>query len=269
MTLGHVSYLDPEMIGLHELLLKRFGDRYALNLRGGAPLQLNFEAPHSYGPASKCADCPATKYRQDLPFWQGALPKRYMLVAQDAGKGEEHPDRPEFNTVFSIHRLFNEPQAYLKEARHARYHAYLRSLLPEADDLGSMYFTDLVKCAFSTGGMDAAACPCRSDLLAEMAAVRPQVVVFFGSQAFAAGRAMLEAQGFAFQALGEPVRVRVNKSRELTIQMGRCAGRKELFLGIPQLGQNRYSNEGYARMLEVMRAQVRPVIMQHLSDPVD
>lgn len=261
--------MGPELLRLHQLLLKRFGDRYALNLRGGAPLQLNFEAPLSFGPATKCADCPATKYRQDLPFWQGALSKRYMLVAQDAGKGEEHLDRPEFNTVFSIHRLFNEPQAYLKEARHARYHAYLRSLLPEADDLGSMYFTDMVKCAFSTGGMDAAACPCRSDLLVEMAAVRPGVVIFFGTQAFATGIGMLRAKGSGFQPLGEPLRVRVNKGRELSIHMGQCAGRKELFLGIPQLGQNRYSNEGYERMLEVMRAQVRPVIMQHLSDPVD
>jgi|GEM_PF-4622296 uracil-DNA glycosylase len=261
--------MGPELLRLHQLLLKRFGDRYARNLRGGHPLQMNFGAPLSFGPASKCTDCPATKYRQDLPFWQGSLPKRYMLVAQDAGKGEEHPDRSEFNTVFSIHRLFNEGEGYLKEARHARYHAYLCSMLPEADDLGSIYFTDLVKCAFSTGGLDASSCPCRSDLLIEMAAVRPQVVIFFGSQAFAAGKAMLEAQSFAFQALDEPVRVRVNKSRELTIQMGRCAGRKELFLGIPQLGQNRYSNEGYSRMLEVMRARVRPVIMQYISDPVD
>lgn len=260
--------MEPYSFRLHQLLLKRFGDRYARNLLGGNPLQLSFEAPLSFGPATKCTDCPATKYRQDLPFWQGALPKRYMLVAQDAGKGEEQPDRPEFNTVFSIHRLFNEPEAYLKEARHTRYHTYLRSLLPDADDLGAVYFTDLIKCAFSTGGMDAATCPCRNDLLVEMTAVRPSVVIFFGSQAFSTGLDMLHAKGYAFQPLGEPVRVRVNKARELSIRIGRCASREELFIGIPQLGQNRYSKEGYEHMLEVMRTQVRPVIVQHLSNPV-
>lgn len=261
--------MDTNAERLHQLLLKRFGDRYARNLRGGAPLQLNFESPLSFGPASKCTDCAASRYRQDLPYWQGALPKRYMLVAQDAGKGQEHADRPEFNTVFSIHRLFNEGEAYLKETRHARYHAYLRSMLPEADDLGSMYFTDLVKCAFSTGGLDASASPCRSDLLVEMAAVRPNVVVFFGSQAFSTGMAMMQGQGFAYQPMTEPVRVRVNKGRELTIRMGHCVGRAELFLGIPQLGQNRYSTEGFANMLNAMRDQVRPAIMRHIATATD
>lgn len=261
--------MDTNAERLHQLLTKRFGDRYARNLRGGAPLQLNFDSPLSFGPASKCTDCAASRYRQDLPYWQGELPKRYMLVAQDAGKGEEHADRPEFNTVFSIHRLFNEGEAYLKETRHARYHAYLRSMLPEADDLGSMYFTDLVKCAFSTGGLEASASPCRSDLLVEMAAVRPKVVVFFGSQAFVAGMGMMQAQGFAFLPLGEAVRVRVNKGRELTIRMGRCAGRQELFLGIPQLGQNRYSKQGFDNMLATMRQQVRPVIMRHIAATTD
>ena len=103
----------------------------------------------------------------------------------------------------------------------------------------------------------------------EMAAVRPKVVVFFGSQAFVAGMGMMQAQGFAFQPLGEAVRVRVNKGRELSIRMGRCAGRQELFLGIPQLGQNRYSKEGFDNMLATMRQQVRPVIMRHIATATD
>jgi uracil-DNA glycosylase len=261
--------LTPEQQSLDNLLKKRFGDRYRGNLRNGVPLQLAFDHPQPFGPATKCTECPAKQYRQDLPFWQGGLPKPYMLVAQDAGKGKDDPHRPEFNTVFSIHRLFNEGEAYLREARHARYHAYLRSMLPEADDLGSMYFTDLVKCAFSTGGLDASASPCRSDLLVEMAAVRPKVVVFFGSQAFTVGMAMMQSQGFAYQPITEPVRVRVNRGRELTIRMGRCAGRQELFLGIPQLGQNRYSKQGFDNMLATMRQQVRPVITRHIAEDLE
>jgi uracil-DNA glycosylase len=257
---------DAGQRALHLLLAKRFGDRYLGNLKGGAPLQVAFDSPKPFGPGTKCKECAATRYRQDLPYWQGGLPKRYMLVAQDAGKGEEQSGGAEFNTVFSMHRLFNEGEAYLKETRHARYHAYLRSMLPEADDLGSMYFTDLVKCAFSTGGLDASASPCRRDLLVEMAAVRPQVVVFFGSQAFSTGMSMMQAQGFAFQPLAEPVRVRVNKGRELSIRMGNCVGRAELFLGIPQLGQNRYSTEGFANMLNAMRDQVRPAITRHIRE---
>ena len=38
----------------------------------------------------KCTDCIATKYRQDLPFWiNNFSDKKIMIVAQDAGKGEE------------------------------------------------------------------------------------------------------------------------------------------------------------------------------------
>lgn len=238
------------------------------NLSGGVPLKISFDAPLSFGPETKCSACPATKFRQDLPFWHGSLPKRYMVVAQDAGKGFEDLARPEFNTVFSIHRLFNEPDRYLAEARHARYHSYLRSLLPETDDLKDVYFTDLIKCAYSTGGMDVAECPCRSDLFVEMAAVRPDVVIFFGARAFSTSIALLQGKGFGYLPLGRPLAVRVNKGRELKIHLGHCPGRDELFVGIPQLGQNRYSNEGFKRMLDVMRTEVQPVILKHLEGRV-
>jgi hypothetical protein len=102
-----------------------------------------------------------------------------------------------------------------------------------------------------------------------MAAVRPKVVVFFGSQAFTVGMAMMQSQGFAYQPITEPVRVRVNRGRELTIRMGRCAGRQELFLGIPQLGQNRYSKQGFDNMLATMRQQVRPVITRHIAEDLE
>jgi hypothetical protein len=105
--------------------------------------------------------------------------------------------------------------------------------------------------------------------LVEISAVRPRVVVFFGSQAFSTGMSMLQGQGFGFRPLGDPLRVRVNKGRELAIRMGHCAGRKELFLGIPQLGQNRYSREGFANMLDAMRHHVRPVVMQYLARAAD
>lgn len=49
----------------------------------------------------KCINCIATKFRQDLPFWiNNYSDKKIMIIAQDAGKGEEDK---KINTVFDMH----------------------------------------------------------------------------------------------------------------------------------------------------------------------
>ena len=143
----------------------------------------------------KCQECPAMIFRQDIPFWlETHKNKKLMVVAQDAGKGKEDHS---LNTVFSIHNAHIDLKNYFDTSpRHRRYFELFKDLIGHDKFLYDIYFTDIIKCAYSTGieGSFSLA-SCKEDLFYEINEVDPKGLILMGKAAQNAFTAMAVSQG--------------------------------------------------------------------------
>jgi uracil-DNA glycosylase len=131
----------------------------------------------------KCTDCIATKYRQDLPFWiNNFSDKKLMIIAQDAGKGEEDQ---KINTVFDMHSFHLNEDIYINKHRtHHKYVDLFRKISGKTNFLEDIYFTDIIKCAFSSDkGIKSHSCLCSKDIFREIEFVKPKSIILMGTQA--------------------------------------------------------------------------------------
>jgi uracil-DNA glycosylase len=131
----------------------------------------------------KCISCPAHIYRQDFPFWIGShINKKLMVIAQDAGKGFEDFG---INTVFSIHVAGINLETYFNaSSRHKRYFELFKGMFDKEDFLHEIYFTDIVKCAFSTENkIKLDEVNCKDDVFIEIEEVNPKAIVLMGTAA--------------------------------------------------------------------------------------
>jgi uracil-DNA glycosylase len=143
------------------------------------------EAYNSANPITidKCTDCIATKHRQDLPFWiDNYSNKKIMVIAQDAGKGDE--DR-KINTVFDMHSFHLDEEKYLNKHRtHYKYVDLFKKITGKKNFLEDIYFTDIIKCAFSSDkSIKSNSCLCSNDIVQEINLVNPASIVLMGNQA--------------------------------------------------------------------------------------
>lgn len=247
---------------LHSLLEKRFGDRYLKNLKKVDHIELDYQNIIKLKPNNKCKECKATETRQDLPFWLGKPKKDFMLIGQDPGKGDEGV---EFNTVFSIHQLHLDYYSYIREKKHSKYYHYFSVLFPVENLLEKVYFTDIVKCAYSTKNFNIEDCKCRFDIFQEIEAVKPKVVYLFGSQAFTTTINIMNEKGFSFNPEYAPFEFLINKNQKRKISIGSFENFQDIkFIAVPQLGQNRFSLVGFENMLQLIESQIRPIVMSYL-----
>lgn len=131
----------------------------------------------------KCHSCPARIYRQDLPFWTGSHKnKKLMVIAQDAGKGIEDFG---LNTVFSIHNAHSNPEAYFAAShKHIGYFNLFKDLIGNDNFLDHIYFTDIIKCAYSTGTEGSfELASCKDELFYEIDEVAPSAIILMGKAA--------------------------------------------------------------------------------------
>ena len=131
----------------------------------------------------KCQNCPARIYRQDLPFWTGSHKnKKLMVIAQDAGKGMEDWG---LNTVFSIHNAHSNLEAYFAAShKHIGYFNLFRDLIGNDNFLDHIYFTDIIKCAYSTGSEGSfELASCKDQLFYEIDEVAPSAIILMGKAA--------------------------------------------------------------------------------------
>lgn len=171
---------------LLQLLEKRFGSKVHHftavkdNFLYLYPEKLEqYNQPH----CDKCTLCEAHIYRQDLPFWAGPhAHKKLMVVAQDAGKGYEENS---VNTVFSIHvAILNTEKYFEASPRHKRYFELFKGMFYDTDFLNHIYFTDIIKCAYSTENkFKVSDINCADDLFVEMEAVNPGALLLMGTAA--------------------------------------------------------------------------------------
>ncbi|MBL8028727.1 MAG: hypothetical protein JNL74_20045 [Fibrobacteres bacterium] len=141
----------------------------------------------------KCTACIASVFRQDLPFWQGSIQKKIMLVGQDAGKGTEMASaETKLFSVFGFHDLVRNTNKSTKTENYCKYLAKLFG----SDWQNQLYVTDIVKCAYSTAfekpelndyrikDKDIHGLFCVSNCFAEeVRTVNPTVIVAMGSAA--------------------------------------------------------------------------------------
>jgi hypothetical protein len=123
----------------------------------------------------KCQDCAARIFQQDIPFWLGPHKnKKWMVIAQNAGKREEDFG---LNTVFSIHNTHLNKVAYFKASHHHRgYFDLFRNLIGKYKFLEEIYFTNNVKCVYSTGSIASLSdAICINELFYEIKQVYPKL----------------------------------------------------------------------------------------------
>jgi uracil-DNA glycosylase len=169
-----------------DFLVKWFGKRIQeLTIEKIDGLHFLPELIHqNYAPnLDKCQDCAARIFRQDIPFWLGSHKnKKLMVIAQDAGKGEEDYG---LNTVFSIHNAHLNLNDYFNAShRHQGYYELFRDLIGTDDFLEKIYFTDIVKCAYSTGKIGSSdKMFCKEELFFEIDEVAPKALILMGKPA--------------------------------------------------------------------------------------
>lgn len=173
-----------------EYLTKYFGNKVLTILEEtDKGISINAKKIESYNIANnattidKCRDCIATKYRQDLPFWiDNHRDKKIMIIAQDAGKGEEDK---RINTVFDMHSFkLNEKNYINKHRTHYKYVALFRKITGKINFLEDIYFTDIVKCAFSSNkSIKSDFCSCSKNIFREIELVNPKTIILMGTQA--------------------------------------------------------------------------------------
>jgi hypothetical protein len=250
---------------IFDLLTKRFGERFSKNLTTHQSPNICYNSPIWVEPTKKCTDCAATKFRQDLPFWVNGISKDFMVIAQDAGKGEEHD---KLNSVFSIHRAYYEYDSYISEWKHRKYYEYLNTLMPLENFLEHTYFTDLIKCAFSTSReLKVEQCPCRFDILTEIQNVKPKFVFLIGSKATNTLKNIFSERSVSYNPSREDIVFLINKKQTLKISAGtyQYPGIENIqFISVPQLGQNRFSNTGFENMKNEIVKNIQPLILSGL-----
>jgi uracil-DNA glycosylase len=131
----------------------------------------------------KCQDCAAKIFRQDIPFWLGSHKnKKLMVIAQDAGKGVEDYG---LNTVFSIHSAFIDKEAYFNaSSRHKGYYNLFRGMIDSEEFLEEIYFTDIIKCAYSTmSTIQVDETKCKNFIFQEINEVNPKSILLMGKPA--------------------------------------------------------------------------------------
>ncbi len=143
------------------------------------------EAYNSANPITidKCTDCIATKHRQDLPFWiDNYSNKKIMVIAQDAGKGDEDK---KINTVFDMHSFYLSEEKYISKHRtHHKYIDLFRKITGKNNFLEDIYFTDIIKCAFSSDQkIKSNLCLCSKNIFQEITLVNPKTIILMGTQA--------------------------------------------------------------------------------------
>lgn len=149
----------------------------------------------------KCKNCAAKIYRQDVPFWLGSHKnKKLMVIAQDAGKGEEDYG---LNTVFSIHNAHIDKEAYFRAShRHKGYFDLFKNLIGIENFLKEIYFTDIVKCAYSTFGIVAfSETICKDELFFEIQEVNPEAILLMGKPAQNAFKSLSLQFGNTFEEI--------------------------------------------------------------------
>jgi uracil-DNA glycosylase len=132
----------------------------------------------------KCNDCIASKYRQDMPFWiNNHTNKKIMVISQDAGKGNE--DHKSINTVFDMHSFQIDEDEYVKKhSTHQNYIDLFRLITGKKEFLEDIYFTDIIKCAYSTDSkIKPYSCICNKNIIFEIEEVNPNTIILMGSQA--------------------------------------------------------------------------------------
>jgi uracil-DNA glycosylase len=173
-------------MNFQELLIRWYGERireFTIEKKDG--LHLIPEKIHqNYAPNfDKCQDCAAKIFRQDIPFWLGSHKnKKLMVIAQDAGKGVEDYG---LNTVFSIHSAFIDKEQYFhSSSRHKGYYNLFRGMIDSDNFLEDIYFTDIVKCAFSTiTTIKVDETKCKNHIFQEINDVNPKSILLMGKPA--------------------------------------------------------------------------------------
>jgi len=260
---------------LKKLLGKRFGDWYIINSDETGSINYETQA-FKTKPGNKCEECEAKAYRQDLPFWLGNIQKKYMVIAQDAGKGMEPEDGAEdFNAVFSLQSVlpfdgtetglgayiynYQKNRPIKKNIKYLRYFTALIlgkdavvdekvSKLNVQHAMESCYFTYVVKCAFSTlNNLDLKKCKCEQDFIEEIKMVSPKVVFLFGKKPFNA----LQNAGFDLREQ-ESIEIKINKTQVRYIKTYKKTGDEKTYVMVPQLGNNRFSDEGFNEMINTV-----------------
>ncbi len=173
-------------MSFQQFLIKWFGTRIQeLTIEKSDGLHFTPEKIHqNYAPnQDKCQDCAARIFRQDIPFWLGRHKnKKLMVIAQDAGKGEEDFG---LNTVFSIHNAHLNKEAYFNAShRHKGYFDLFRNLIGKDTFLEEIYFTDIVKCAYSSSSISSFSdAICKNELFYEIEEVDPKCLLLMGKPA--------------------------------------------------------------------------------------
>lgn len=264
---------------LYELYKKRFGEKFTSNLCKNNEFQLDFSSDFVTDSPNKCQECAATKFRQDLPFWIGDVQKDFMIIAQDAGKGEGD----DFNTVFSIHKAYNNIDVYKNNKKHDNYFTYLNKLVSvndknEINFFKNVFFTDLVKCAFSSSKdvnisfkeedkENRKTVQCHTDILTEIATVNPKIVYLFGQKPRDTFKKLITNK-FKDKKINniDSHDIIINKGRKTSIQLFEHPEFNDiLFISVPQLGNNRFSLEGYSILFEFLDNKLKPIIAKHIS----
>jgi len=170
----------------HEYLIKTFGNKTKnifeltendiyLNHIKIKEHNLNITNIHQF---DKCTqDCKARKCRQDIPFWNNSIKKKVMIIAQDAGKGCEDNG---INCVFSLQDLILDEAEY----KRTKYYELFKGIFGGDEFKNSIYFTDIIKCAFSTDrSIKLKDCDCRNAIFDEITIVNPEIIILMGSPA--------------------------------------------------------------------------------------
>lgn len=187
-----------------EILIKWFGKRiHELTEQKSDGLHFIPEnINQNYAPNhDKCQDCAAKIFRQDIPFWLGShRNKKLMVIAQDAGKGAEDFG---LNTIFSIHLAHLHKETYINVShRHKGYFELFKNIIGRNSFLEEIYFTDIVKCAYSTFGKVAfSETVCKDELFFEVQEVNPEAILLMGKPAQNAFKSLSLQFGNTFEEI--------------------------------------------------------------------
>ena len=210
----------------------------------------------------KCQKCPARIFRQDIPFWLGPHSnKKLMVIAQDAGKGEEDYG---LNTVFSIHNAHTNIQAYFEAShKHKGYYDLFRNLIGNENFLAYIYFTDIVKCAYSTFGKVAfSETVCKNELFFEIQEVNPEAILLMGKPAQNAFKSLSLQSGNTFEEIFTDA-CSINSRGSVSFTHYKVAGKNIFF--IPHLIGNLHIAKENKETFEVFKSSLITYIHSTIS----
>jgi len=217
----------------------------------------------NYAPnQDKCQDCAARIFRQDIPFWLGSHKnKKLMVIAQDAGKGTEDYG---LNTVFSIHNAHLNLTDYFQAShRHRGYYKLFRDLIGSTNFLEEIYFTDIVKCAYSTFGKVALSeTLCKDELFFEIQEVNPKAILLMGKPAQNAFRNLCLPSGDDFEEIFKDA-CYINSRGSVSFTHYKVAGKNVFF--IPHLIGNLHIAKENKETFEVFKSSLIAYIHSTIS----